>query len=108
MKIISSVYELTVFLSKYSKKDSIGFIPTMGALHKGHISLVKKSLNQNELSLCSIFVNPTQFNNKTDLKNYPNRLEEDLNLLEKTGCDVVFTPSVKEIYPNFSGFLSPR
>ena len=100
MKIISSVYELTVFLSKHSKKEALGFIPTMGALHKGHISLVKKSLNQNELSLCSIFVNPTQFNNKTDLKNYPNRLEEDLNLLEKTGCDVVFTPSVKEVYPN--------
>ena len=100
MKIISSEYELIVFLSNYSKKGSVGFVPTMGALHQGHISLVKKSLNQNDLSVCSIFVNPTQFNNKSDLKNYPNSLEEDLKLLEKSGCDVVFTPSVKEIYPN--------
>ncbi len=100
MKIISSVYELTVFLSNHSKKDALGFIPTMGALHKGHTSLVKKSLTQNDLSLCSIFVNPTQFNNNADLKSYPNRLEEDLKLLNETGCDIVFTPSIVEIYPD--------
>ena len=100
MKIISSVYELTVFLSNHSKKDALGFIPTMGALHKGHASLVKKSLTQNNLSLCSIFVNPTQFNNNADLKSYPNRLEEDLKLLNETGCDIVFTPSIVEIYPD--------
>lgn len=100
MKIISSVYELTVFLSNHSKKDALGFIPTMGALHKGHASLVKKSLTQNNLSLCSIFVNPTQFNNNADLKSYPNRLEEDLMLLNETGCDIVFTPSIVEIYPD--------
>ena len=100
MKIISSVYELSVFLSMLSKKDSLGFVPTMGALHQGHVSLVKKSLQQNSLSLCSIFVNPTQFNNKSDLKNYPNRLEEDINLLKEIGCDVVFTPSIKEVYPD--------
>ena len=100
MKIISSVYELTVFLSNHSKKDALGFIPTMGALHKGHASLVKKSLTQNDLSLCSIFVNPTQFNNNADLKSYPNRLEEDLRLLNEIGCDLVFTPSIAEIYPD--------
>ena len=100
MKIISSVYELTVFLSNHSKKDALGFIPTMGALHKGHASLVKKSLTQNDLSLCSIFVNPTQFNNNADLKSYPNRLEEDLKLLNEIGCDLVFTPSIVEIYPD--------
>lgn len=100
MKVISSVYQLTVFLANRSKKDSLGFIPTMGALHKGHVSLIKKSLSQNALSICSVFVNPTQFNNKTDFKNYPNRLDEDIKLLKETGCDVVFTPSKEAIYPN--------
>ena len=100
MRIVSSVYELSVFLSKLSKKDTLGFVPTMGALHQGHVSLVKKSLRQNSLSLCSIFVNPTQFDNKSDLKNYPNRLEEDIKLLKEIGCDIVFTPSIKEIYPD--------
>lgn len=100
MKIISSVYQLTVFLAERSKKSSLGFIPTMGALHKGHASLIKKSLSQNTLSICSVFVNPTQFNNKTDFKNYPNRLDEDINLLKEIGCDVLFTPSKEAIYPN--------
>ena len=72
----------------------------MGALHEGHASLIKKSLSQNALSICSIFVNPTQFNNKKDFKNYPNRLDKDLKLLRKIGCDVVFTPSKEAIYPN--------
>ncbi|PDH49123.1 MAG: pantoate--beta-alanine ligase [Bacteroidetes bacterium MED-G21] len=99
MKIISSVYELTLFLGKHSKKMSLGFVPTMGALHQGHLSLLKKSRSQNELSLCSIFINPTQFNNKADLKNYPSRLKEDIKLLGAAGCDVVFTPPVSEIYP---------
>ena len=100
MKVISSVYQLTVFLANRSKKDSLGFIPTMGALHKGHASLIKRSLSQNALSICSIFVNPTQFNNKTDFKNYPNRLDEDIKLLKEIGCDVVFTPSKEDIYPS--------
>ena len=100
MKVISSVYQLTVFLANRSKKDSLGFIPTMGALHKGHASLIKKSLSQNALSICSVFVNPTQFNNKTDFKNYPNRLDEDIKLLKEIGCDVLFTPSKEAIYPN--------
>ena len=100
MKVVSSVYQLTVFLANHPKKGSLGFIPTMGALHEGHASLVKKSLSQNALSICSIFVNPSQFNNKKDFQNYPNRLDKDLNLLRKIGCDVVFTPSKEEIYPN--------
>ena len=100
MKIISSVYQLTVFLANHSKKGSLGFIPTMGALHKGHASLIKRSLSQNALSICSIFVNPTQFNNKTDFKNYPNRLNEDIKLLKEIGCNVVFTPSKEDIYPS--------
>jgi len=104
MKVISSVYQLTVFLANHPKKDSIGFVPTMGALHDGHASLLKKSLSQNALCICSIFVNPTQFNNKTDFKNYPNRLDKDIKLLRAIGCDVAFTPSKEAIYPN--GFTS--
>ena len=100
MKVISSVYKLTAFLASRPKESSVGFIPTMGALHEGHASLIKKSLSQNSLSICSIFVNPAQFNNKTDLKNYPKRLDKDLGLLRKIACDVVFTPSIEAIYPN--------
>jgi len=100
MKVISSVYQLTVFLANRPNIGSLGFIPTMGALHGGHASLIKKSLSQNTLSICSIFVNPTQFNNKTDFKNYPNRLNKDLKLLREIGCDVAFTPSKEAIYPN--------
>ena len=100
MKVISSVYQLIAFLANHPNKGSLGFIPTMGALHKGHASLIKKSLSQNSLSICSIFVNPTQFNNKEDFNNYPNRLDKDLKLLREIGCDVVFTPSKEAIYPN--------
>ena len=100
MKIVSSIYELRVFLDNHPKRGSLGFIPTMGALHNGHASLIKKSLSQNAISICSIFVNPTQFNNKTDFINYPNRLDKDIELLKKIGCDVLFTPSNGAIYPN--------
>ena len=105
MKVISSVYQLTVFLANRPNKGSIGFIPTLGALHRGHASLIKKSLSQNTLSICSIFVNPTQFNNKTDFKNYPTRLNKDIKLLREIGCDIVFTPSKEAVYPNG---LTPR
>ena len=98
MKVISSVYQLTVFLANRSKKDSLGFIPTMGALHKGHASLIKRSLSQNALSICSIFVNPTQFNRQEDFKSYPNSLTEDLTLLEKINCDLVYIPDISDLY----------
>ena len=80
------------------KNKQIGFVPTMGALHKGHQSLVEKSLKNNDVTVVSIFVNPTQFNNPDDLKKYPKTLKEDLELLENVGCDFVFIPSVEEIY----------
>ncbi|GAB3265095.1 pantoate--beta-alanine ligase [Larkinella harenae] len=78
---------------------SIGFVATMGALHAGHMALVDASKADNDLTVCSIFVNPTQFNNPDDLARYPHTLEADCQLLEAAGCDLVFAPSVDEIYP---------
>lgn len=77
----------------------IGLVPTMGALHAGHASLVKKSVADNDVTVVSVFVNPTQFNDKNDLKNYPRTLEADCALLESLGADYVFAPTVEEVYP---------
>lgn len=87
-----------VSISK-NKRKTIGFVPTMGALHEGHISLVKKCREQNDVCIVSIFVNPTQFNNQTDLEKYPRTIDEDIKLLNYAGVDIVFVPSVQEIYP---------
>ena len=81
------------------KNKSIGFVPTMGALHDGHISLIEKSKADHDITLCSIFINPTQFNNVIDLQKYPITLERDIDKLEKAGCDVLILPSTKEMYP---------
>lgn len=85
---------------KNAADKTIGFVPTMGALHEGHLSLVKQSQKECDLTVVSIFVNPLQFNNADDLKNYPNRLEKDLSLLENAGVDLVWTPQEKDLYPN--------
>ena len=82
-----------------SKGKTIGFVPSMGALHPGHISLVEKAGEQCEVVVVSIFVNPTQFNNPDDLKKYPRTIESDIQLLENSACSIVFVPSVEEIYP---------
>lgn len=83
-----------------AQKKTIGFVPTMGALHKGHISLVKEAQKTCNATVVSIFVNPVQFNNSTDLQTYPRTLEADLALLEAQGCNVVFVPQVSDMYPN--------
>lgn len=100
MKIVETVSELNLSLQAARQAGrSIGLVPTMGALHEGHASLVSRSVKENDITVVSVFVNPTQFNDKTDLANYPRTLEADCQLLEKLGADIVFAPSVEEIYP---------
>nr|HPH16681.1 pantoate--beta-alanine ligase [Bacteroidales bacterium] len=90
----------TVVTDIQSQGKTIGFVPTMGALHKGHISLIEQSVNQCNTTFASIFVNPIQFNNPLDLQTYPRTIESDITLLEQAGCDVVFIPEVSDMYPN--------
>ncbi|PWK24406.1 pantoate--beta-alanine ligase [Arcicella aurantiaca] len=100
MQVFHSIKSLQVFLkSERLAGKSVGFVPTMGALHNGHLSLIEASKKQNELTVCSIFVNPTQFNNAQDLVVYPRTLEADCQMLDSAGCDAVFAPSVEEMYP---------
>jgi pantoate--beta-alanine ligase len=100
MEVISTVYELQKLIRKMSLSP-VGFVPTMGALHKGHLSLVESAIAQCRVVVVSIYVNPTQFNDKNDLKNYPRTLGNDLALLGEVlrNSDIVFTPDNKEIYP---------
>lgn len=98
--IFRSIVDLQNELFNYRKEGKkIGLVPTMGALHQGHASLVRRSVDDNDITVVSVFVNPTQFNDKNDLKNYPRTLEADCALLEECKADIVFAPSVEEMYP---------
>lgn len=99
MKIFNTKQEIKSYLNTQNEANkTIGFVPTMGALHEGHLSLIKKAKKKNDLVVVSIFVNPTQFDNKEDLVKYPKTFENDTKLLESISCDVLFFPSVEEIY----------
>lgn len=100
MHVIHYKKELqNVLFSKENKNHTIGFVPTMGALHKGHLSLVKSAVNENNLTVVSIFINPTQFDNKEDLEKYPTDLEKDIALLKKVSSEIIlFAPSASEMY----------
>ena len=101
MHILTNIDSLKQFVDRYKiEKKRIGFVPTMGALHEGHLSLVRLAQQDCDIVVCSIFVNPTQFNNSKDLENYPITIEQDSKLLEEQACDILFLPSAKEMYPN--------
>jgi len=100
MKLYSSKTVLSNDLQSLKEKGKvIGFVPTMGALHEGHLSLIRRSASECDITVVSIFVNPTQFNNPNDLKNYPRTQEKDLQLLSDNLCSIAFVPSVEEMYP---------
>jgi pantoate--beta-alanine ligase len=101
MIIFKRSKDLHSYLDKIKlSKKTVGFVPTMGALHKGHLSLIEASKNQTDVTVCSIFVNPTQFNNPKDFEKYPVTIEKDIALLEENDCDVLFLPDEKEICPD--------
>ena len=100
MLVIHKIKEIEQLIAlKKEKGGTIGFVPTMGALHKGHISLIEISKKQTDTTVCSIFVNPTQFNNPSDLTLYPRTPETDIKLLEAAGCDILYMPEVSDVYP---------
>lgn len=100
MLIIHKIEELQLQLQHERQQGhTIGFVPTMGALHEGHASLVRRSVSENDVTVVSIFLNPTQFNDKADLERYPRTLEADCELLKQCGAQIAFAPSVEEVYP---------
>ena len=101
MIIINNFKDLSSQLSMLQlSQKTIGFIPTMGALHSGHASLIKAGKESSDITVCSIFVNPLQFNNREDFDNYPITIDKDISVLTELGCDILFLPSEKEIYPD--------
>jgi pantoate--beta-alanine ligase len=101
MLIFKSIGQIQSYLKSAGLEGAkIGFVPTMGALHEGHISLIKAAQQENKITVCSIFVNPTQFNNSSDLEKYPRTTEQDIELLHDNCCDVLFLPDVEEMYPD--------
>jgi pantoate--beta-alanine ligase len=101
MLIFKQIKDLQRYLQSADNKPQVkGFVPTMGALHEGHLSLIAQSRKKCDITVCSIFVNPTQFNDKSDYDKYPNTIARDIEMLIDAGCDVLFLPGVKEMYPD--------
>lgn len=99
MKIFEHIDSLIAYLNEQNRNNSVGFVPTMGALHEGHLALVEKSIQENDITVCSIFVNKIQFTFEEDFAKYPRTLEEDIQLLESIGCNCLFVPDQQTIYP---------
>ena len=100
MKVFNFIVDIQRFVEeKRNEGLKIGFVPTMGALHEGHLSLINRAKKENDIVVCSVFVNPIQFNNPADLEKYPRTPEKDIEKLEQAGCDAVLMPSVEEMYP---------
>jgi len=99
MRVFDTVIAFKNFINSDCLNKKLGFVPTMGALHNGHLSLINRAKTENDLVAVSIFINPTQFNNANDLKNYPKTLDADLQMLKAVHCDIVLVPSVAEMYP---------
>jgi len=100
MLVFAKIISVQQKIESLKSGTTIGFVPTMGALHEGHLSLVEKAKKENDIVVVSIFVNPTQFDNADDLINYPKTIDKDLSLLKSSICDIVFTPTPEEIYAN--------
>lgn len=100
MLVFDKIRDVREYLAQKRKdKATVGFVPTMGALHEGHISLIAISRRETDITVCSIFVNPTQFNNQADLTKYPRTPEKDMDMLRAAGCDVLYMPDVADVYP---------
>ncbi|MBE6342317.1 MAG: pantoate--beta-alanine ligase [Lentimicrobiaceae bacterium] len=101
MNVYNFIVDIQRFVEeKHNLGLKVGFVPTMGALHEGHISLINRAKKENDIVVCSVFVNPIQFNNPADLEKYPRTPEKDITKLEQAGCDAVFMPTADEMYPN--------
>ncbi|MDH3381601.1 MAG: pantoate--beta-alanine ligase, partial [Flavobacteriaceae bacterium] len=98
MQVFYNSKSIKDYLGTLNENKSIGFVPTMGALHQGHLSLVEQAKIENDIVVVSIFVNPTQFDKKEDLNKYPRTIDQDLKLLQSINCDIVFMPDVEEMY----------